>query len=61
MNRQAFLDRLRDGLSGMRHRVESAGGRLSITSRPGKGTLVAAVMPLGRNLVEAPEALAPMG
>lgn len=34
------------GLSGMRHRVESAGGRLSITSRPGNGTLVAAVLPL---------------
>ena len=34
------------GLSGMRHRVESAGGRLSITSRPGNGTLVSAVLPL---------------
>ncbi|TXH39489.1 MAG: histidine kinase [Burkholderiaceae bacterium] len=36
------------GLSGMRHRVESAGGRLSITSRPGGGTLVAAVLPVPR-------------
>ena len=34
------------GLSGMRHRVESAGGRLTITSRPGNGTLVSAVLPL---------------
>jgi signal transduction histidine kinase len=40
------------GLSGMRHRVESAGGRLSITSRPGKGTLVSAVMPLARGVGE---------
>ena len=36
------------GLSGMRHRVESAGGRLSITSRPGSGTLVSAVLPTQR-------------
>ncbi|MFI8615249.1 CHASE3 domain-containing protein [Acidovorax sp. NPDC077693] len=36
------------GLSGMRHRVEAAGGRLSITSRPGNGTLVSAVLPLKR-------------
>lgn len=35
------------GLSGMRHRVEAAGGRLSITSRPGNGTLMSAVLPLG--------------
>lgn len=37
------------GLSGMRHRVESAGGRLTITSRPGNGTLVSAVLPLQKN------------
>jgi len=36
------------GLSGMRHRVESAGGRLSISSRAGTGTLVSAVLPLQR-------------
>lgn len=35
------------GLAGMRHRVEAAGGRLSITSSPGNGTLVSAVLPLG--------------
>lgn len=34
------------GLSGMRHRVEAAGGRLSITSQPGNGTLVSAVLPV---------------
>ena len=34
------------GLTGMRHRVESAGGRLSITSQPGNGTLVSAKLPL---------------
>ena len=46
------------GLSGMRHRVESAGGRLSITSRPGSGTLVSAVMPLGKSASESPETAA---
>ncbi|MCW8163693.1 histidine kinase [Verminephrobacter aporrectodeae subsp. tuberculatae] len=34
------------GLAGMRHRVEAAGGRLSIASRPGGGTLVSAILPL---------------
>jgi signal transduction histidine kinase len=33
------------GLAGMRHRVEAAGGRLSVTSKPGGGTRIAAVMP----------------
>ena len=37
------------GLAGMRHRVEAAGGRLTITSRPGNGTLLSAVLPLPRN------------
>ena len=41
------------GLSGMRHRVESEGGRLSITSRVGHGTLVSAVLPLAREKREA--------
>ena len=36
------------GLAGMRHRVEAAGGRLTITSRPGSGTLVSAVLPQPR-------------
>jgi signal transduction histidine kinase len=33
------------GLAGMRHRVEAAGGRLSVESRPGGGTRIAAVLP----------------
>lgn len=36
------------GLAGMRHRVEAAGGRLALTSRPGHGTLLSAVLPLQR-------------
>lgn len=38
-----------NGLAGMRHRVEAAGGRLTLTSRPGNGTLLSAVLPLPRN------------
>jgi signal transduction histidine kinase len=34
------------GLAGMRHRVEAAGGRLTVESRPGEGTRVVAVLPL---------------
>ena len=34
------------GLTGMRERVESLGGRLQLTSQPGAGTDVAAVVPL---------------
>lgn len=33
------------GLAGMRHRVEAAGGRLSVVSGAGKGTRVSAVLP----------------
>lgn len=33
------------GLAGMRHRVEAAGGRLSVASAPGKGTRISAMMP----------------
>lgn len=33
------------GLAGMRQRVEAAGGRLTVQSRPGEGTLVAAILP----------------
>lgn len=33
------------GLAGMRHRVEAAGGRLTITSQPGRGTRISAVLP----------------
>ena len=35
------------GLAGMRHRVEAAGGRLTITSTVGRGTQVSAIMPTG--------------
>ena len=34
------------GLLGMRYRVETQGGRLRVTSRPGEGTLVEATLPV---------------
>jgi signal transduction histidine kinase len=34
------------GLAGMRHRVEATGGRLAVDAAPGRGTRVAAVLPL---------------
>ncbi|CAM3866939.1 CHASE3 domain-containing protein [Paracidovorax anthurii] len=34
------------GLMGMRHRVEAAGGRLTVTSEAGEGTLVSAILPV---------------
>jgi signal transduction histidine kinase len=33
------------GIAGMRHRVEAAGGKLTVASRPGSGTQVHAVLP----------------
>src|SRR4051812_4966914 len=33
------------GLAGMRHRVEAAGGRLTLASRPGQGTRILATLP----------------
>jgi signal transduction histidine kinase len=33
------------GLAGMRHRVEAAGGRLTVNSRPGSGTRITGVLP----------------
>lgn len=33
------------GLAGMRHRVEAAGGRLSLASQPGNGTRIMAMLP----------------
>ncbi len=36
------------GLAGMRHRVEAAGGRLTILSAPGQGTRIAAALPKNR-------------
>lgn len=35
----------RHGLTGMRHRVEAAGGKLSIISTEGKGTEISAILP----------------
>lgn len=35
------------GIHGMRHRVEAAGGKLTVTSEPGAGTRVFAVLPKG--------------
>ena len=35
------------GINGMRHRVEAAGGKLTVTSSPGQGTQISAVMPKG--------------
>jgi len=37
------------GLAGMRHRVEAAGGRLTINSAIGEGTIISAVIPTGSN------------
>jgi signal transduction histidine kinase len=39
------------GLAGMRHRVEAAGGRLSVESRPGAGTRIQAVLPTTAGVV----------
>jgi signal transduction histidine kinase len=36
------------GLTGMRHRVEAAGGRLTVTSAHGSGTKISAVLPKDR-------------
>lgn len=41
------------GLAGMRHRVEAVGGRFSVRSQPGQGTVVSATIPSEN---EAPEA-----
>ncbi|MBC5781778.1 CHASE3 domain-containing protein [Ramlibacter sp. USB13] len=48
------------GLAGMRHRVEAAGGRLTVHSRPGHGTRILAMLPKtggsrGESEAEAPE------
>jgi signal transduction histidine kinase len=39
------------GLAGMRHRVEAARGRLTVTSSPGKGTRLSAMLPVVKPLV----------
>lgn len=40
------------GLAGMRHRVEAAGGRLTINSAVGEGTTISAVIPKGASTAE---------
>ena len=35
------------GINGMRHRVEAAGGKLTVSSAPGAGTRISAVLPQG--------------
>ena len=42
----ANIGRSSHGLLGMRQRVEAAGGRLTVTSQLGTGTLVSAILPL---------------
>jgi len=52
------------GLAGMRHRVEAAHGKLGISSAPGKGTLLRAVLPVASTLAAnrpPPTPLAPGG
>lgn len=39
------------GLAGMRHRVEAAGGRLTVTSSPGEGTTISAVIPTAQSAI----------
>lgn len=39
------ISRSSHGLAGMRQRIEAAGGRLTINSKPGEGTLVSAILP----------------
>jgi signal transduction histidine kinase len=38
------------GLAGMRHRVEAARGKLTISSTPGRGTRVSAMLPIAKSL-----------
>jgi len=39
------IPRTSHGLAGMRQRVEAAGGRLTVSSRPGQGTQISAILP----------------
>jgi signal transduction histidine kinase len=43
------------GLAGMRHRVEAAGGKLTVRSAPGKGTRISAVLPASPAPAPTPE------
>ncbi|MBL0426320.1 CHASE3 domain-containing protein [Ramlibacter alkalitolerans] len=44
------------GLAGMRHRVEAAGGRLTVSSQPGHGTRILATLPKAAAPATAPVA-----
>ena len=44
------------GLAGMRHRVEAAGGRLTVSSQPGQGTRILASLPKATAAAPAPVA-----
>ena len=44
------------GLAGMRHRVEAAGGRLTVSSQPGQGTRIQATLPKAASSATAPVA-----
>ena len=46
----------RHGLAGMRHRVESFGGRLELDSAPGRGTRVTAILPTANVLAQPSDA-----
>ena len=52
----AAIARTSHGLVGMRQRVEAAGGRLTVTSSLGEGTLVSAILPTARIAVAGMDA-----
>jgi len=52
---QKSVARLGVGIQGMKERIRQLGGRLEITSRPRRGTLVTATIPLCASQVVAPE------
>ena len=51
---QESVERLGVGIQGMTERIRQLGGRLEITSRPRRGTLVTATIPFGGSQVEVP-------
>ena len=51
---QESVERLGVGIQGMTERIRQLGGRLEITSRPKRGTLVTATIPFGGRQVEVP-------
>jgi signal transduction histidine kinase len=47
------------GLLGMRYRIEAEGGRMNLTTAPGKGTLIEATLPEGGAAPPASQEAAP--